>query len=161
MTAARVFKVPNRLAKAVQLPGGRTVAEALRAADRKIESVRETCVATLQDKVARLTAYAERGRSDPSGALEGLYRTADEIFSVAGAFSLHPLAEAAYGLCDLADRFLTEGPANWQAISVHVNGIRLLSTGAVGDAEAVLSGLREVRARFIDADVTAGSEPGR
>jgi hypothetical protein len=158
MTAARVFKVPNRLAKVVQLPGGRTVAEALRAADRKIDSVREACVGALPAKVASLTAYVDQGRVDPAKALDGMYRTADEIFSVAGAFSLHPLAEAAYGLCDLVDCFRTEGPVNWQAISVHVNGIRLLATGEVGEADVVLSGLREVRARFMDVDDAIRSE---
>jgi hypothetical protein len=149
MTAAKVFKVQNRLSKVVRLPGGKTVAEALRSADKRIESARETCLATLEDKVGRLAAYADQGPSDPAAALDGLYRAADEIFSVAGAFGLNGLGDAAYGLCDLAGRFQVEGPVNWQAISVHVNGIRLLSTGAVADPEMVLAGLREVRNRFI------------
>jgi hypothetical protein len=151
MTEARIFKVPNRLAKVVKLPGGKTVAEALRAADARIESVRESCLATLQDKIARLAALAERGPTEPAAALDGLYRTADEIFSVAGASGLRALGDAAYGLCDLAERFRTDGPANWQAIGVHVNGIRLLALGNVADPDAVLKGLRDVRARFTEA----------
>ena len=156
MTAAKVFKVQNRLAKVVRLPGGKTVAEALKSADKRIESARETCLATLDAKIGRLATYAEQGPSDPVAALDGLYRTADEIFGVAGAFGLRALGDAAYGLCDLAGRFQVEGPVSWQAIAVHVNGIRLLSTGALPDPEVVLSGLREVRARFIAQAQPAG-----
>jgi hypothetical protein len=34
---------------------------------------------------------------------------------------------------------------------VHVNGIRLLALGNVADPDAVLKGLRDVRARFTEA----------
>ena len=111
MTTVRVFQIDNQLAKVVKKPGGKTIEQAVQAAEVRIEAVRETCVAAL--------------------------------------------AEAAFSLCDLTDWFRGGEPANWPAIDVHVDGIRLLATmgpgiGAAG-AEAILDGLKRVRARVLPA----------
>lgn len=147
--SARVFKVKNRLASVVALPGGRTVAEALRSADTRIESIRERCVSSLDGQIARLGALAEQGPADPKATLDGLYRISNEIFSVAGAFGLKPLCDAAYGLCDLIDIFRTETEPNWTAVDVHVGAMRLLSTAKGQEAEMIVEGLTKVRARYV------------
>ena len=151
MKTARVFKVDNRLQKAVGRPGGKTVADAIRAAEARIEAIRGSCVASLDDQAARLAAIAADARGEPpTGDIARLYAVADEIFAVAGAFRLEALAEAAYGLCDLIECFRGSGEVNWPAIDVHVAGIRLLCAGR-GEAEpSVMEGLRQVRSRFID-----------
>ncbi len=149
MNPARVFKVKNRLAQIVRVPGGKTVAEAVRKADSRIETLRESTVASFQDQVARLSQQAEVGRAQPDTALKALYRTANDIFSLAGVFGYHGLGEAAYGLCDLAQRYGEEGPVNWPAIDVHIDGIRLLASPDCDNVEVVLQGLRDVRARVL------------
>ena len=153
MSDARVFKIENRLAKVVTLPGGKTVAEALRSADSHIASVRDDCLASLSEKGLRLQKLVELARSgSPEAAIAGIYNVANDIFSVAGAFQMTELAEAAYGLCDLADDSRPTASINWPAIAVHIDGVRLLATvdGSQDPATrtAIAEGLRAVVARF-------------
>jgi len=154
MTSVRVFQIENQLAKVVKQPGGKTIEQAVTAAEGRIEAVRESCVAALAEKSEQLAALARAGRAgeDPK-ALDGLYDLANAVYGIAGAFELVPLAHAAFSLCDLADGFRGGEPVNWPAIDVHVDGIRLLATmgpaiGAAG-AESILDGLKRVRARVL------------
>ena len=150
--AAKVFSVENRLARIARQPGGKSVAEALKAAEQRIESVRERCEGALSVKAEQMVAVAAGDRaSDGAATLDRLYDIANAIFGVAGAFGLDALAEAACSLCDLVYRFRGGEAVNWAAVDVHVDGIRLLATGKSGDAaaETVLAGLRQVRARFV------------
>ena len=149
MTVARVFKIENRLAKIARAPGGKSVDEAVRSAEQRIESVRDQCVAALAVK-------AEVAGRDRAGAvqatLEQLYNISNAIFGVAGVYDLDALAEAACSLCDLLHGFRNGETINWSAVDVHVDGIRLLATGRSEGAASVLDGLRKVRARFVAAD---------
>jgi hypothetical protein len=157
MNPVRVFKIDNPLAKVVTTPGGKTIEQAVRAAEGRIESVREACVAALAEKSEQLVALAAAGRSgDNPQALDRVYAAANAIYGIAGAFDLTPLAHAAFSLCDLAHGFRGGQPVNWPAVDVHVDGIRLLATmgpqiGAAG-AESILDGLKRVRARVLPAD---------
>jgi hypothetical protein len=153
MTDARVFKIENRLTKVISLPGGKTIAEALRGADVRIASVRDDCLASLSAKGARLQQLADLARRDSDEvAVAGLYSTANEVFAIASAFDMAELAEAAYGLCDLVDDSRTRAAINWPAVGVHVDAIRFLGSqaGAEDSAtrRAIVAGLREVAARF-------------
>ncbi|MBU1377631.1 MAG: hypothetical protein KKE02_10355 [Alphaproteobacteria bacterium] len=152
----RVFAVENKLAQITREPGGRTIENAVRAAETRIESTRGASVAALVEKAEQMTALAAQGRAagDPA-VFDGIYDMSNAIFGIAGAFGLKALADAAFSLCDLADWFRGGEAANWPAIDVHVNGIRLLATlgdkaGAAG-AESILEGLRRVRARVLPA----------
>jgi hypothetical protein len=138
---ARVFKVSNALAKVVRLPGGRTVAEALHAADTRIGRMKDV----------KLAALADEGRAGKDGLLEDIHAAGNEILGLAGAFGMTELGDAAYSLCDLADAFRESGVANWPAIDVHVHGLRLLcaEVGDEADRRKILDGLKLVRARFI------------
>ena len=153
MSEARVFKIENRLAKVVSLPGGKTVAEALRNADTRIESVRGDCLASLAEKGLRLQNLAEFAKcGSPQVAIAGIYSVANDVFSIASAFQMTELAEAAYGLCDLADDSRSPELISWAAIGVYIDGIRLLAT--VDGSEdpttraTIAAGLRAVAARF-------------
>lgn len=156
MSQPRIFAVENQLAKVVKTQGGKTVAEHVKAAEVRIEGVRDVTLASLVGKAEAMAALAAAGRkaSDPK-AFDGIYDLSNAIFGLAGSFGLKALAEAAFSLCDLADSFRSGDPANWPAIDVHVDGIRLLATlgdkaGAAG-AESILDGLRRVRARVLPA----------
>jgi hypothetical protein len=157
MSRVRIFAVENQLAKIAREPGGRTVETAVKAAETRIEAARETSVAALAQKGEALAgcAAAARGRSDPE-AFGAIYDVSNAIYGLAAAFGLKALAEAAFSLCDLADSYRGGEPANWPAIDVHVDGVRLLAmlgdkAGEAG-AESILEGLRRVRARVLPED---------
>jgi hypothetical protein len=152
MNLARIFKTENRLAKIARLPGGKTIDEAVRSAEQRIESVRDKCVAALAAKAERLAEIAAGDRGAGADAtLEGLYNTSNAIFGVACVYDLDALSEAACSLCDLIHGFRSGEAVNWQAIDVHVDGIRLLAMGYTDGVESIMAGLRRVRARFVPA----------
>jgi hypothetical protein len=151
---AKVFEVENNLAKIVRAPGGRTVEQAVKAAETRIEAVREVSLASLIEKAETMAQVAAAGRSGGrEKPFDAIYDISNAIYGLAGSFGLEALAQAAFSLCDLADGFRSGEEANWAAIDVHVDGVRLLATlGArVGkdDAESILDGLRRVRARVL------------
>ena len=148
--ASKVFNIENRLAKLARQPGGKSIAEALKAAETRIESVRERCESSLMVKADQLVAVAAGDREAGAVAtLDRLYEISNAIFGVAGAYGFDALAEAACSLCDLVYRFRGGEAVNWQAIDVHVDGIRLLASGYTEGAESILAGLRRVKARFV------------
>jgi len=156
MSKARIFAVENQLAKVVKKPGGKTVDEHVKAAEVRIEGVRDVTLASLIEKAEALAALAAAGRKGTdSKAFDSIYETSNAIFGLAGTFGLKALAEAAFSLCDLADGFRGGEAPNWPSIDVHVDGIRLLA--GLGDkaeaagAESILDGLRRVRARVLPA----------
>lgn len=153
MSDVKVFKVENRLAKVIRLPGGRTVADALRGADTRVASIRDRCLISLAAKGLQLQRLSEQAKADQdANSLAALYATANDIYSIAGAFGMKEAAEAAYSLCDLLDNSPEREAINWPAVDVHVDGVRFLCSEA-GAADtpmrgAIITGLREVAARF-------------
>lgn len=156
MSNARVFAVENKLAEIARQPGGRLVADAVKAAEKRVEAQRGVSLASLVEKAEALTAVAAAAREAGDAESFGrIYDIANAMFGLAASFGLKALAEAALSLCDLADSFRSGEPASWPAIDVHVDGIRLLAilgekAGAAG-AESILDGLRRVRARVLPA----------
>ncbi|MBW8813134.1 MAG: hypothetical protein JF588_06875 [Caulobacterales bacterium] len=151
---AQVFEVENRLAKIVSAPGGRTVDQAVKAAETRIEAVREVSLASLvgkSDQMVQVAAAARRG--EQAKPFDAIYDISNAIYGLASSFGLTALSEAAFSLCDLADGFRTGEEPSWPAIDVHVDGVRLLSMLGAGvsaaDAESILDGLRRVRARVL------------
>lgn len=154
MSSARVFAVKNKLAEIARQPGGRIAAEAVKAADVRIESVRGASLASLVEKAEAMAALAASGRTSQDPAVFGrIYDLSNAIFGLAGTFGLKALAEAAFSLCDLADNFRSGDEPSWPAIDVHVDGIRLLAglgeKAEAAGAESILEGLRRVRARVL------------
>ena len=152
MSNARVFAVENKLAEIARQPGGKTAAEAVRAAEKRVEAQRSVSLASLIEKAEQMSALTANGRDDPE-VFARIYDISNATFGLAAAFGLKALSEAALSLCDLADAFRSGEAPNWPAIEVHVDGIRLLASlgekaGAAG-AESILDGLRRVRARVL------------
>ncbi|HEY3949184.1 hypothetical protein [Phenylobacterium sp.] len=154
LNPARVFKVDNKLARLARQPGGKTIDEAVRGAEHRIEAVRDQCVAALAIKAEQLATLAGGDRTgDVAELLERLYNLSNAIFGVAGVYGMEPLAEAACSLCDLLHGFRLGEKANWSAVDVHVDGIRLLANGREEGAASILAGLAQVRALFTPADL--------
>jgi hypothetical protein len=147
----KVFDVENRLAKLARQPGGLTLDEAVRAAEHRLDSIRDRCVDRLGERAAELAQEAEAqraaGRAGETACFEKLYRIANAIYGVAAPFELKGMAEVAAGLCDLIDGFRRGEPVNWEAVDVHVDGVRLLAVGGEQHAEPIFEGLRKVRSR--------------
>ena len=149
MSQVRVFSIKNRLAELARRPGGLTVDEAVRAAETRLDSIRDQCVASLAGRAADLSAEAARLRGAGEDAdFEALYRMSNAIYGVAAPFELRGLAEVASGLCDLIDGFRRGEPVSWEAVEVHVDGVRLLVVGGEQHAEPIFEGLRRVRSRL-------------
>jgi len=150
---AKIFAVDNSLAKVADQPGGRRVADAVKAAEERVEAVREASVSGLSAKADQLIALVAEARKAPGPATFGaIYDLSNAIYGVASTFDLKALSQAAFSLCDLTDSFRSGETVSWPALDVHVDGIRLLTTlgeraGAAGDE--VLKGLRQVRERVL------------
>jgi len=157
MKTARLFKVENRLAEITSRPGGRRIADALAAAETRVQRKHGELTAALPDAAAHLKALIDSAESEPEVALSALYTEANQMFALAAALDMKALADAAYSLCDLTDGFRETGEVSWQAAQVHVDAIRLLAQGT-GSAEAdaaILAGLKQVSARFQKAPAKA------
>lgn len=157
MSKARTFAVENHLARIARQPGGRRIADAVKAAETRVEGARESSIAALTDKAEELSACAANGRRDGSSdVFAEIYERSNAIYGLAAAFGLKPLAEAAFSLCDVADSYRNGEAAHWPAVDVHVDGIRLLvAMGPKANAKAtepILEGLRRVRARVLPED---------
>ena len=89
---ARIFKVENQLAKVVKTQGGKTVDEHVKAAEVRIEGVRDVTLAALIQKADAMAAIAAAGKkgADPK-AFDSLYDISNAIFGLAGAFGLKAL----------------------------------------------------------------------
>ncbi len=148
----RVFKAENTLAKVIQLPGGRTVAEALRSADERIGRLEPGCRLALR---AKIVALSELSAGQDVRDLDEIYGLADEIISLSGPAAMAELSKAAYSLCDLTDRFRTTGEPNWPAVTVHIGALFLLSSDGcdAGEQKRILDGLGQVSSRFVAASV--------
>lgn len=154
MSTVRVFAVENKLAELLREPGGKTVDQAVKAAEVRIEAQRDVTLAALIEKADQMAALASDGRGSADPELFGrIYDVSNAIYGLASAFGLKGLAEAAFSLCDLADSYRSGDEPNWPAVDVHVDGVRLLANlgekaGAAG-ADSILDGLRRVRARVL------------
>lgn len=147
MTVVRRFNPENRLAKLIELPGGLSIAEALRGAADAIESVREECVAALDEKIAALDSTA-RAPSFDGAQMARLYALSCEVLDEAGAIDLPDLSAAGRSLCDLLVAGAQEGRQSALAVRVHVDAMKTLRhpemAGAPELRAAVLAGLRDV-----------------
>jgi hypothetical protein len=152
MTVVRTFRPENRLAKAVQRPGGMTVADALARASEQLEAVRAECLSALDEKIAAIDALTSSAAFSSRGDdIRRVYDLANEILNEAGVFALVELSEAGRSLCDLTGGYRKDAALDIRAIRVHVAAMKSLRRPEVhGDAstrEAVIDGLRQVTAK--------------
>ena len=152
MSAVKKIKVENRLAKLAQTPGGVTLAEALKRADRNLDTVREDYLNVLDEQIGRIERLSAGDRPEPH-VVDELYACSNELLAVAGVFGLGELGEAAYSFCELLDRLRRTNAWSRQSVAVHVNTMKLLRhperTASLGGCRAVLDGLREVTNRTV------------
>lgn len=147
----RTYRPDSRLAKAIDVPGGITIAEALVRSEAAVEAVRAECMAGIDEKIAEMEA-ATCGQAFTSAPaeLQRVYRLANEILNEAGVFGLAELSEAGRSLCDLTAGW-SNGGIEIEPIRLHVAAMKSLRRPEVESdlavRTAVLNGLRQVTAK--------------
>jgi hypothetical protein len=146
---ANTFKYQNRLAKSIVSKGGMSAAEALAAAQRAVNEVREPTIAEIDANLREIYALGEQLKAEGADedALQQMYICANRVVAMGGVFDLGELGQAAYSLCELVSRFQTLDRFQWSMIRVHLDGLRLLRNPSEHPAairEEVLAGLRQV-----------------
>jgi hypothetical protein len=147
---ANTFKYENRLAKSVSAKGGMSAAEALSAAQKAVEAVRDPTIAQIEADLQEIYSLGEQLKTTDAfdeDALQKMYLCANRVVAMGGVFGLGELGQAAYSLCELVSRFQTMERFQWQLVQVHLDGLRLLRNPGDHPAairEQVLAGLRQV-----------------
>lgn len=175
MSGAVSIHVPEvRLAKLIRTPGGKPVADAMRDANKGLESLQADCLGELTlvlDKAEAIVAQA-KGAFDAQ-VTSDLYQLVSATIGVPTTCNLKPIDTMLVSLADLLDYL--EGGRTWDvnAVAVHLRAFRLLlHTEAARDGtgtQAILEGLRRVSQRFAkpatetrpadaDGDAAAGLE---
>ncbi len=146
----RTHRPENRLAKAISVPGGLTIGDALERAAENIAVVREDCMIALDAKIAEIDAATSGANfTCAPDDVQRVYSLANQILNEAGVYDLHELSEAGRSLCDLT---ANAAVIDLEPIRVHVAAMKSLRRPEVeSDANiraAVLQGLRQVTAKM-------------
>lgn len=149
MTPSGRLQRPNRLARLLAEPGGVRVSDAIHKATENLETIRSSCLETIDRCLSEIEGHHLSGGRKPSEETKDhVYRLSNEIHGLAGVFGLKQLGEAAYSLCELVDRLRASGAWRRDAVEVHVSALRLLRRPEhAPDPDAVLQGLRRVTER--------------
>lgn len=130
-------------------PGGVSVDEAMKRAERAVENYRGQAMTEMGRLIGALEKGVQtRGEADA----KGVYQLSLDVLNIAGLY--HPsICRVANSLCDLAQRMSAAGRWDWPSVGVHVSAMRLLTerTDETDPAvQAVLRGLASVVAKFPD-----------
>lgn len=148
MSVVRHIPYVNRLAKAISIPGGKRVFEAVADADANLKTIEVPCLEAVDAFIGSIQQLA--GRPADPVALDQIYAESNIVIGLAGVFGLKDLSAAAYSLCELVDSRPADGGVDPMAMAVHIDSLRLLRQGDAVDPvqrEAMLHGLSQVVAR--------------
>jgi hypothetical protein len=146
MSIVKVIPYVNRLGKAIALPGGKRLGDAVADANTNLLTIKEPCLEALDALLARIRDLAAAPAPD-AAALEEIYDRSNEALGLAGLFGLGDLSKAAYSLCELIDSRPAGQGVGREALEVHIDSLRLLRFGdAIPQAERdnMISGLAAV-----------------
>ncbi len=128
---------------------GLTIEEATAAAEANLISIRDECLASLDEALGVVFEHVPGLVSRPSkDGAETVYQAANQVVSLAGLCQLEALGKAAFSLCDLVDKSRTLKRWNSAALDAHLNALRVLrNPEAIADQHALgqmLTGLKQV-----------------
>lgn len=149
MTAIRMFKPNVRLAKLAVEPGGIRVGDAVRRAGENLNTIRASSLTAIDQFIDSLDRWVASKSGEDVGAN---YKTAKEVFGLAGTYGLAELSLAAHSLCEmLAHGKVAAHSVPWAHVKVHVDAMKKLRQpaldGDVNARKAIIEGLRMVSAR--------------
>jgi hypothetical protein len=165
---------PVRLAKLIRTPGGKPVADAMRDANKGLDSLQADCLGQLATVLTQAEGLATKVGADFKADLAGaLYKLISATIGVPTACNLKPIDTMLVSLADLLDHLISSQSWDVNAVAVHLRAFRLLlKTEAARDGsgtQAILEGLRRVSQRYAkpttetkpadsDKDATEGLE---
>jgi len=149
MSAVRVHRPKYALAAMLRKPGGKTVAEAVEAADANLDGLKDAAWPQLDERLARVeSGFEGYGEAFDEALITEHYQMAVALIGLPSLCGLDALENAAHSLCDLLDRLRTTGKWDRDGVRVHIQALRLLRSLPPGEeamAAPVLDGLRKVR----------------
>lgn len=153
----------QRLTTSLQLPGGKTLADAIGDAEAGLRNLAGVCEACVSDSLAAIDAAFGRlpDRFDHD-ALMALYRPSSEIVGSSAVTGMVALDKAAHGLCDLVHWMTTHGACDRWVIQAHTDALHAFrSHGASltpSQTRDLLGRLSQVREQYM-ATSNAGADP--
>jgi hypothetical protein len=146
MSRVRRIEWTNRLERLLDEPGGISVGDALRKAAENLESIKESSLAALDERLAEIDELRRRAGLEASTEVKDeIYHLANDVHGIAGVFGLHQLGEAAFSLCELIDRQREHGRWSQRAVDVHLDAFRIFRRPDDEiDGEAILAGLKQI-----------------
>lgn len=142
--SAETFKYKSSLARKMSAPGGRSVDQALAAADGALADHRAAAMETLGSLLGDLEATCAARRGDE------VYAQAAALLDMAGFFETGPLHPAIFSLCEIASWMSAATSWDWPSVGVHVRAIQMVLKNDCRDTEEtrlILEGLVAVRQR--------------
>ena len=146
MSEVKKSRMRPRLAQLMaQKGGGMYVAEALKAADATLETLREPSLTGIDGYIAALDALLASDLAEPT-LVESLYARAADIVSLCGAERNEAVQVAARSLCDLLDEAGALTPSVLAGVKVHIASIKLLHRAGSDPTthDIILQGLASV-----------------
>jgi len=111
----------SRLGRMIDLPGGVTLAEALKQAESNIAPLRAPALERIDTHIAELEQLEAAG-----GDLDRVYALASAIIDCASLFDLGEVCAVSAGLCDLVEDASPERPFDWRMPALHARTLQLL-----------------------------------
>jgi len=141
-----VRRVHTSLQRQMARPGGRLIIEAVSRANQALDEQRDHVFALLLANVDAIDALCA---TRPQDAPDQIYALSSAMVDMAGYLDVPTFFEAAFSLCEIADRMKSAGSWSWPSIEVHVRALRL-TLAAQGqtsaDSDRLLEGLRALTA---------------
>lgn len=141
-----IRKVHTSLQRQMARPGGRLIVEAESRANQALEGQRDHVFSLLS---ANIDAVDTLCIGRPADAPAQIYALASAMVDMAGYLDVPAFFEAAFSLCEIADRMRAAGVWSWPSIEVHARVLRLtLADGgkSTPDSARLLEGLRALTA---------------
>ena len=136
----------QRLAELVHRQGGITANEAVKAAEVRLDTIRDSSLQELAATVDQMVAIGEElANSTGSSAFQALYAISNTVVGVAGVFGMPELGQVAFSLCTLLDRQRSAATCNTQAILLHLSSLRVMFAGEDNELKrALIDALHQV-----------------
>jgi hypothetical protein len=151
-TGYKIVHVKNRLAELIHLPGGISREEAVDAAIRHVESLRDDYVKLIPDEIAALEAIVGDGGEISAPEIDRALDRAARLLSLSGTFGYSLLDAVVKCFCDLGMLMIEYGITSAAPLEVHLRAMRLVCPGspALVEAEAkdILDELAKIHAHF-------------
>ncbi len=149
MDDVRISTPRNRLAKILEGIGGRTIADMSSDAESRVAVLAGAIRKFAAAQVAEIMEIHRQGEIAMFSESRRVSSLAMNIAETAGAGQMHPLGEAARGVCAMIDALIADGVWHTEALEAHLNALVLFSCPhAPGEKEMarVVARLSELRA---------------